>query len=373
MTQLLFLQEEHFVGRKAELKGFDRLLLPETTQAVMLIEADEKMGKSWLAAKLNNSFVAKYAEMPSVYIDFDNPLDKAKLTDHLAFIRILRNRIKFPEYFVQLNAIINQQTENQPVEKISEQLATLSDEIQAHYTLDELERMARYHNVDWENFVGSKFKRTYSMVHELYGRKELNLLYDRLRSERANVDWEPYIQKIASMQTSKDDDRPGESGGDEGRALVAMSAPDQQRAEDKIDEAFFNALAHLLEDKPYLTFLFDSIDKATTEAYRFIEKKLIPHLLDERLRNMIIVITGRIVPDPSESHVKPFIIPPRKLKPFTIDDITEYMAARNIEEQPPDFTWKGLHWASGGVPGELALMADRLQVRSSQTDSFYED
>lgn len=374
MAQHIFLQEEYFVDRKAELKGFDKLLQPETAQAVMLIEAEEKMGKSWLAAKMHQSFVQQYAGMPSVYIDFDNPLDKAKLTDHLAFIRMLRDRIMLPDYFAELNAVINRVTENQPSAVTSRPLAALSERIQSHYTLDELERMARFHNVDWENLTGEgKFTRTYGMVNHLFQRNELDALFERLRQERSNVEWSPYFQAVTALRNAETTESGIGEGSDEGRSLIAMSMPDQKRAEDEIDRAFFDALARILAEQAHLVFLFDTIDRATVEAYRFIEQKLIPHLLDERLKAMVIVITGRSVPTPVDGHVKPLVVPPRKLQPFTEDDIRDYMAVRSIEEQPPDFTWKGMLWMSGGVPGELALMADRLTARSSQTDSFFDD
>lgn len=373
MTQNFLFQEQLFVDREKKLRGFDKLLRPETVQAVMLIEAEEKMGKSWLTAKMHQSFVLRYEGMPAVYIDFENPLDRAKITDHLAFIRMLRDRIGFVDYFAGLNEVINTVTLNQSSNQVSNPLATLAQAIQSSYSRARLEEMARFLNVDWENLEGTTlFTLTFSLVRDLHQRNELDALFERLREDRSHINWAPYQEDIVNAQESSSADLNARGGVDRGRALVLSSPQDRAYAEERINEAFFAALAELLEDKDYLVFLFDTIDVAPSEVQRFVETQLIPHLLDERLKNMVIVITGRSIAGLNEAHLRHLLVR-TGLDPFTEDHVRDFMTVRQIQEAPPDFTWKGVLRLSGGIPGELALMADRLTASSSQDDPFFDD
>jgi hypothetical protein len=374
MKQHFLFQEHLFVDREKKLNGFDKLLRPETIQAVMLVEAEEKMGKSWLAAKMHLLCASKHEGMPLVYLDFENPLDKGRITDHLAFVRLLRNRIGYAEFFTSLNQTINRLTMTQSVATATSPLAALTEEIQSSYTPSALERMARFLNVDWENLAGNThFNRTFSFVRDLYQRNHMELLFNRLRQERSHIDWTRHIQAIQAAQGAADPySAPEEEAVDQGKYLAASSEKEMERAEQQINEAFFDSLAGLIAAKGQLVFLFDTVDEAPAVAQRLITEQLVPHLLDERLKDMVIVITGRRIPDLSRFNIDHLLVR-TGLEPFSEEHIRTFMDVRSIREDPPDFTWKGLLRLSGGVPGELALMADRLTASTSKHDPFFDD
>jgi hypothetical protein len=365
-------EETLFVDRERKLRGFEKLLQPETRQAVMLIEAAEKMGKSWLIIKMQKICQTPTVGVPAARIDFRNPLDMLKLTDHLGLIRLIRDRLEQPAYFTQLNAAINRVTALQTTSSGSSHLATLAEQIQKVFTLAELERLSRFLEVEFENLEGSTlFNKCFSLVSHFARRQTLPKLIASLVEERNAVDWQPFAERIMTAPAMTDAESAA-SITDQNLRLGFMNEAERQHAERQINEAFFQSLAALLADKQQVVLLFDAYEAAPEEADRFITAQLLPYLLDESLRNLVIIITGRRTPDLAQLNLNQLIVK-TDLEPFTIDHVTDFMAVRSIRENPPDFTYKGVHLLSGGVPGDLALMADRLTAASSQHDPFFDD
>jgi hypothetical protein len=64
---------------------------------------------------------------------------------------------------------------------------------------------------------------------------------------------------------------------------------------------------------------------------------------------------------------------PVALEPFTMQDVVAFMQSRNVQENPPDLTFaSALHW-SGGAPGLLAGMANKVLAQTSRQDPFFQD
>ena len=366
-------EEKFFVDRERKLRGFEKLLQPATRQSVMLIEAAEKMGKTWLIIKMQRICQTIAAGAPAARIDFRNPLDMLKLTDHLGLIRLLRDRLEQPEYFAQLNMVINRVTANQSAASPgSRHLAALAEQMQKVFTLAELARFARFSDIEFENLEGSTlFSKCFSLVGYYFRRQTLPDLILRLSQERSAVNWQPFADRILTTPVMTEAESIT-AVTDQNLRLVGVSEAEQQHAERQINEAFFQCLAALLADKRQVVLLFDAYEAAPEEAESFITGHLLPYLLDESLRELVIIITGRQTPDLSSLGLNQLIVK-TNLEPFTIDDVRDFMTVRSIQENPPDFTFKGVHLLSGGVPGDLALMADRLTAVASQHDPFFDD
>lgn len=365
-------EETLFVDRERKLRGFEKLLQPDTRQAVMLIEAAEKMGKTWLIIKMQRICQTLAAGVPAARIDFRNPLDMLKLTDHLGLIRLIRDRLEQPDYFTHLNVVINRVTATKATSSGSSHLAALAEQIQKVYTLAELERLSRFLDVEFENLEGTTlFNKCFSLVGHFFRRQTLPELIARLTEDRSAIDWQPFAERILATPTMTSAESMA-SMADQNLRLVGVSEAERQHAERQINEAFFQCLAALLADKRQVVLLFDAYESAPEEAERFISGQLLPYLLDESLRDLVIIITGRQTPDLTHLGLNQLIVK-TDLEPFTIDHVRDFMMVRSIQENPPDFTYKGVHLLSGGVPGDLALMADRLTAVASQHDPFFDD
>ena len=373
--------ETLFVDREKKLRGFEKILLPETRQSVMLIEAPEKMGKSWLAGKMQGHCRTATVGIPVARLDFRNPLDMSKLIDHLALIRLIRDRFELPDYFGALNATINRVTAGQTASTDRGALAQLAQAVQRVYNLDELGEFAAFAGIEFENLAGeTRFQKAFALVGHFFRRGSMDELFETLREERGHIDWTQYERTVASGVSASDADLDAvattvaatmaEMVVDQNSQLQVDSAINRQRAEREINAAFFDCVADIVADNKQVTLLFDSYEEAPQEAVDFILKALLPNLLDERLHKMIVIITGRKTPDILDVSLQPLLVK-TDLDPFTVEHVRDFMAVRQINEDPPDFTWRGVHALSGGVPGDLALMADRLTASASQEDPFF--
>lgn len=374
-----------FVDRERKLGGFEKLLRPETRQAVMLIKSPEKMGKTWLAMKLEQICNEPDVNVPVVRIDFRNPLDQLKITDHLAFIRLLRDRLNQPDYFRRLNATINRLTDvgraaadgTGAIEaKGSRRIAELATEIQTVFNLNELEQQSLYLDVQFENLRGTtRFDKAFGLASYFARRGALDELIDMLTTERAHIDWRSQfadllsasVDEMASIPTDITDDAQFQ---DQNLAFGGLASAEIERAERLISEAFFDDVSDLLAEREQVVFLLDAYESAPQVAADFIANQLLVQLLDERLRNIVIVISGREIPDVSDLGIRGLYVT-TDLSTFNKQYVRDFMISRNI----PEDTGGGVDSVllfSGGVPGILDLMADQAKMALQTDDDFFD-
>lgn len=374
-----------FVDRTRKIGGFEKLILPETKQAVMLIKSPEKMGKTWLAMKFEALCNEPDVNLPVVRIDFRNPLDQLKITDHLAFIRLLRDRLNQPEYFRRLNATINRLTNHNRTTtdglasmqaKGSRRIAELANEIQTVFNLNELEQQSLFLDVQFENLRGTtRFDKAFGLASYFARRGALAELFDMLTAERGHIDWlakyEDLLNASADEMASIPSDVTNDTQfQDQNLNLVGLATQEIERAERLINEAFFNDMADLLSERGQAVFLLDAYESAPQVASDFIAMQLLVQLLDERLRNMVIVISGREIPDVSDIGIRGISVI-TDLSTFNKQYVREFMLSRDI----PEDTGGGVDSVllfSGGVPGILALMADQAKMALQTDDDFFD-
>ena len=80
-----------FVNQERKFLGFQKLLRPETRQAVMLVQATKDMGKTWLAGRMQDHCLEPTVNLPAVYVDFRNP--KQDHHDFLGLVRLIRQQL----------------------------------------------------------------------------------------------------------------------------------------------------------------------------------------------------------------------------------------------------------------------------------------
>lgn len=92
-----------FVDREKQFQGFQKLIARETPKAVMLIEDQPEMGKTWLIQKMRHHCVQ--GTVPAMFVDFRD----RRPHDYLSLVRLARDQIG-PEFFNDLTATINRFT-----------------------------------------------------------------------------------------------------------------------------------------------------------------------------------------------------------------------------------------------------------------------
>jgi len=92
-----------FVNREKQRRGFLKMLADETPKRIMLVEAPQKMGKTWLIQRMRHE--CRIREVPVAHFDFRDRLP----WDYLTIVRQARDDLD-PAAFNYLTQVINQST-----------------------------------------------------------------------------------------------------------------------------------------------------------------------------------------------------------------------------------------------------------------------
>lgn len=354
-----------FVDRLKKLKGFKKLLLPQTRQAVMVIEAPQDMGKTWLVGKMWQHCQNPDLNLPVAQVDFRNPRQIHEIQDVLGLVRLLRDKLGHDSYFDHVNVVINSFTDLGSGSDTSE-LAGLRRNIETYFNLDEVEGLAFDLGIVYDNLAGATLSaKSRSMVNYCLRRNMVRKLVEQCLALRPEVDWWQGLDRF------REDGSGGETAvsPDANAPLQADSDRERRHAEQQINNAFFDCLAALLADKHLLVLLFDAIEAAPPEAQHWLRAELLPRLLDDSLQDIVTIITGRKTIDLTDLNIKPLLIE-TQLDPFVEADVREYFEERrNIS----GLDLRTVMLTSGGVPGALAMMADHAMATADDDDDFFSD
>ncbi|MCP4422084.1 MAG: hypothetical protein GY805_36185 [Chloroflexi bacterium] len=362
----------YFVNQERKFLGFQKLLRPETRQAVMLIQATKDMGKTWLAGRMQHHCQELTVALPAVYVDFRNP--KQEHHDFLGLVRLIRQQINQPAYFNQLNEIINGSSDVSSAASATavSGLGLLRQNIVNSFSLDEIRGLCLDITINYEELTGEALSaRAVSLVAYCQRRQLLTALISRCAELRTRVNWWDGLDayKVGTAVT----DQPTNAAITEDNMgiLYSDSAADQSRIERQINDAFFAALTNLVADHAPVVLLFDSYEKIKPDADRWLRQELLTRLRDSQLSDLVIIITGRQTPDLSDLNMSRLLVS-TQLEPFDEPIVREYFEERRklvIE----GLDWRTIVVTSGGVPGALAMMADHAMATASEDDDFFND
>lgn len=355
-----------FVDREKKVRGFQKLLQPATRQAVMLIEAPQDMGKSWLVSHMQTHCREPDVATPVAHLDFRNPRQIHEIQDALGLIRLLRDKLEAPDYFHDLNQTINRLTQGHTPEDPA--LAGLARQLAAHFNLDELAGLCLEVGINFE-FLGGETLPAKARALVQYAERHtlLEPLRQTCRALRPHVEWD-----APETAVSPTDNATGETAViDQGDPLLAGGEVERRHAERQINDAFFAAVARLMAEKGQAVFLFDSYEAAPQEAEDWIREQLLLRLgeAEAGMGDAVVIITGRKTPDLSDLPLNHLLVQ-TGLDPFTEEHIREYFEERR---QISGLDWKTIVLTSGGVPGALAMMADHALATQSEEDDFFAD
>jgi hypothetical protein len=361
--------EKQFVDRDKELRGFRKLLKPETPQAVMLIEASELMGKTWLIGQMSGRCREEVGAIPVVTIDFKDALERHKVQDTLSLVRLIRKKIGYPQYFYHLDTIINSLTVAQRGAGVAA-IMPLIEKMERVYNLEELERLALWLEVVWENLPGDTlFEKAKGLVMRCQRLGNLSALIDRLETERPQVNWRQGLESLLGEPKGVPDDDAATSEWivrDHGDPLPTEG---RDLAEARINEAFLACLQRLTADVKPIVFLFDGCEEAPDEAEKWIRVQLLDRLVKGELNDAVIIFAARKVPYRLDL-VQPGIIVKTRLDGFDEERVREFFEVHGVQVDPVHLPVLAL--SSGGNPGMLARMVDNLRAKRDKEDPFFQ-
>ncbi|MCB8945303.1 MAG: hypothetical protein H6658_16270 [Ardenticatenaceae bacterium] len=362
--------EKLFVNFEKKVGGFQKLIRPDVPKSVMVIEAAKDMGKSWLVSWMQQ-YCQRDAGVPVATIHFGDALEIYRIEDDLDLVRLLRDRLGQPQYFNQLNAIINQYTDPDLSGNTSA-LAILRRNIEEYFNLEELQDLTFEIGIRYENIAGDTLRaKTRELVIYCDRNSLIELLLTTLERERPSVPikWRegfnttPTTLAVVTITT----DTPIE---DKRGRIQALSDREREYAEQQINQAFFDCLTKLATDKAPLVFLLDATEKAPTKATRWIQHELLQRIRQGLLPQANVIMTGRKTFDLTDLEIRHLLVE-TSLTPFGDDHIREYIFdRRGITGYELSFFVD----ASGGIPGLLAIMADNVARKyQDDDDDFFSD
>ena len=385
----------HFINRDRVLRGFNRLL-ESPRKSVMCIRAPEHMGKSWLMHKMQHHCQQPEVNLPVARVEFRDPLDLDRITDHLGLIRLLRDRFEQPAAFSLLNHTINALTTTAAggtrSTRGTNKLATLAEQIETVYNLSDLRQFTRFVEVEFENISGDTLHdKAYGLVAHFQQRNATTALLEHLVADRPNIQWQPYFNELPTVTgtfvhnngrvTNMPRAESNQADGTQQDRFVQDldlllptygNETERRHIERQISNAFFDCISALIEQHGRVMLLIDAYEEIPAVANTFLMDQLFPRLLAAPLDKLVVIIAGREVPDIPDLALRNKTVT-TGLTNFNEKYIIEFMQSRNVPKDDSKWTPQSALTFSGGAPGILALMADRALARlNDDEDDFFD-
>jgi hypothetical protein len=370
-----------FVDRVPELKGFGKLLQDSTPEAVLLIEADELMGKTWLLDRMCDQCSAEAGQAvgevthpPLVKIDFRQ--QKNQIQDTLSLVRLIRDALGQSSYYSELNAVINLFTGRRPEALVDamQSLAImlggdLEGNIEGILGFDEAKELSQAMGIEYDNLEGGEvaklYVKCYSLVVTLEGKQRLPDLFAYMRKKFPERDLGQEEQAIAAARAACPQPA-GTPMEDLGNPLPVEG---RRRAEAKISGAFLACLHKLeVEHKPVIVF-FDSVEEAPDWAILWIRDELLGQMQTGGLTDVVVIAAGRDTFKLQRAGTDG-LVKRRPLPGLKEEDIPAFLKAYKVPYD--EKTLEDYIKYSGGTPGMLAKMADNQLAHEQMEDPFFQ-
>lgn len=360
-----------FIDRERQLRGFGRLLQPDRPKAVVLVEGLKDMGKTCLIKQWERACTHGRGPIPCAMVNFRNPREIHEVRDVVSLVRFLRNRLGYPEYFSPLNDEINRFTERGSGFPLGA-LQGLSERMALYFDLANLAQISRRLEVPFEDLPGEKLKteKAYQLAAYLHRRGRLLELIGELERLRDFVSWRQGLDSLlaapGALQRRLDDggavvhDRGAPLPTDEGQDLAAH----------RISQAFFECVGRLVADFKPVIFFLDGCEELPPEAKQWICGELLHRLARAELRDVVVILSGRTLPDLSDLAMG-HLVERTELDRFDRARVRQLFEAHGFTRDP-DYL-KAAHELSGGIPGELARMVDRLRAAEDARASIFDE
>ncbi|HMQ33874.1 MAG TPA: hypothetical protein PKD53_24285 [Chloroflexaceae bacterium] len=151
-----------------------------------------------------------------------------------------------------------------------------------------------------------------------------------------------------------------------------------QAIEDRVTLVFFECLAEVVAAGRTVLLLFDSYERTSQEADRWVsnaadrwlQRELLLRIRDGRLPGVVVVLAGRRVPPFDAEWAR--VVGRLPLDLFTLDDVAEYLRRNRRLPSLTDAEVQTLYNAVQGNPQLLGIIGDNLE-RSTATGAPDDD
>jgi hypothetical protein len=370
-------EPEHFVDRERELRGFDKLLQPGTPQAVMLIEAGELMGKSWLLDRMDDLCTSRAVPapiscpIPVAKIDFRG--QQHDIQDALSLVRLVRDALGQPGYFYELNAAINWFTEGR-LFALLDVFNRLTEEWKYSLEYSDLKKLCVPLHIVYDDLKGGEnapiSEKISGLLEKAEGQQKLPELFDALRMlipDRSDL-WSAGEQVVRAALDAAPQPAaaPGTPVDDLGASLPVDG---RSQAEAKINATLFAGLHALEQDGKPAVLLFDSVEEAPEWAALWIRDQLLGQFRAGTLVESAVIVAGRDT-RPLQGLPAQNLVVLTGLTGFGTDAIRKFLETYHVAFD--DARLEFYADTSGGKPGLLALMADNELARQQKDDPFFQ-
>ncbi len=163
-----------------------------------------------------------------------------------------------------------------------------------------------------------------------------------------------------------------------GQLLAATSGLDtprsrgaEQDAAAAVTKAFLDCLRNLIRSVGTVALLFDSFERGTAPAQRWLSEQLLPQVLDPDSRHIITVLAGTRLPELAQDQDQR--IARSGLTCFEEKDVREYFERRTLADRIPSLTLSTECKDGSYLPWYIAVQADKAEAqRQAEMDWLYE-
>ncbi len=318
-------EEGLFVNRTRIFGGLQKLLQPEVSHFGMVVEADEGMGKSWLAQKFYQFCQQPENQKPVAYVDFGLRRGQHNIQTPINLIQILAAQLQSPgsDDFPSLA---------QALDPTTRRLTPVTKKLHNNLRPADLKFLTGALGIRIEDIVGDgsdPFFLQVQKVVDFFDRLgKLAALIDTIPTlptmEGANVNWWAGLEFLREDSpqppTLQADDR---FVTDLGSELRFADERNRNRAQREISAAFFQDLEALAQRADAVVLLLDSFQDAPQEVGDWVLAELLGHLRAMQTK-VIVLISGRPkLPELTISDRQRIVA--AMLDPLEAKDVQEYL------------------------------------------------
>ncbi len=354
-----------FVDRVKQTKAFRKMLDGQTRRRIMLLKAEEGMGKSWLLHIFAHE--AKIRNLPLVHIDFAD----RRPYDTLTLVRRCRDAFG-SEHFKPLTQTINAVTSPSEIRSVRNADAHTSETYRRYETglAQLLSRLGPDH-ASYSDALIFQHRLVENIEHcRLHGDTEIH------RSNRSVIVGQLNLLAASALSLTfyelcqNLDEQQREVGStmikDNFFVIQTNDSLEHRAIEDRINTDFFDCLSQLSKQSTVI-FLFDTYERNSLKsdrwvpraADRWIIEDLLSRIRDGKLDNTVVVMAGRRMPEFGDEWNE--VLGRRLLDPFDSDDLKEYLHNRCGLTIITEAEIIRLHQAIAGHPQLVGLIAHNLE------------
>ncbi|MCI0393629.1 MAG: hypothetical protein L0332_17350 [Chloroflexi bacterium] len=343
-----------FVNRLPQLEAFENVLAGRLNRHIFLIEGEGAIGKSFLLEQF-------------LYMADQRMFSRLDFRDEGAhtFLSLIQTAIsdlgyqRFPATSTAINRVtieaqntilLKSEVVHQPQEIDQAQLRHILTE---YFSLADLQNLAFDLSVDYERFPGQgKDNIARELITYLKNQGRLSELVSAGRKWRPAAPW-PEVTRSPSDESSLA--YQDIALYDNNHFLPpTMDRWQQQAFEQSISALFFEELSVLAQDQAVIL-SYDSFEKAPLEACRWLVEQLLDELTRGRLQNVLVIVSGREIPNVSGKHKLTSITVQTRLENFDFDTVRTYwVTCRGLSGD----LLERIYEETRGHPHELAKKAN---------------